>query len=200
MRGLTRPERSALDVASYYECDQRTIQRIKVAMLDAYDELVEHDRKNDKRLRSRGKPLAPPSLRRILRAMPFWVNERLGCEIRMQLIESGDIREIRKANPKAAENGMMRQPIQHVSLEEIKATKAEIVRENQEKTRDEAMPFRTVSGMAPREVSEWARKRYWAAWRSIQGLHLKVAMKRLADRVEGLNLKHVSRRDELFGE
>jgi hypothetical protein len=199
MRGVTRLEHSELDVASYYVSDPKIIQRIKVAMLDVYDQLVEEDAARDKRLRQRGKPLAPPSLRRILRAMPFWVNERLGCEIRRQLIESGDIQEIRKANPKAVENGMKRIPLAHVSQEEIEESKRLIMEQNMSKTRDEPVSIPSVDRMTPEEISEWARKRYWAAWRSIQGLHMKAALGRLQDRVQALDLRHVPRRDELFG-
>lgn len=200
-RGLHKSETTDLDVVSYYECDATKIRRIKIAMLDAYDMLVEEDAANDTRLRQRGKPLAPPSLVRIRKAMPFWVNERLATEVRRQLIESGDIKEIRKASPQAASNGLKRiSP--SPNLEVIEVRKQEVKQKNEDDSRDKKPSEARVPvhQMSPREASQWARTRYNEAWRNIQGLHLKAMVVRLADAMEHLDLHALPSRDETFGE
>jgi hypothetical protein len=181
---IEKQYRGIKDKISYYLHDPKELERIKVAMLDAYDEVVE-----------RGEI---PSLRRILRAMPFWVNERLAVDLRKRLVEDGDIPPIARGNPKAAENGLKR-VAQGPSQKEIERRKEEIRLEGLAKTRDRSAPLPSVDRMTPQEAAGWARKRYWAAWRSIQGLHLKAAVARLQDRVQSLDFKHGPRRDELFG-
>jgi hypothetical protein len=64
---------------------------------------------------------------------------------------------------------------------------------------DRIKPPAIVRDLTPKEVGEWAMRRYRAAWSNIQGLHLKASVRRLAASVERLDLRHVSRRDELFG-
>lgn len=85
-------------IGSRYQKDPKKIELIKRAYLDAHDALVESGEF--------------PSLRRVLKALPFWVNEWLGTEIRRQLVESGDLEAPTRGNPKAAAAHLVRLGIQ----------------------------------------------------------------------------------------
>lgn len=75
-------------IGSRYQKDPKKIELIKRTYLDIHDALVDAG--------------IFPSVRRVLKAMPFWVNEQLGTEIRKSLVEAGDLEPSSRGNPKAS--------------------------------------------------------------------------------------------------
>lgn len=104
--------------------DPKEIQRIKLAMMDTFDRLMEEEQAERDALPrgSNRRRVAPiPSLRAILKEMPFKVNERLATEIRQQLVVTGELPPPVRGNPNAAEVGAAANYVEGPSKEDIEA-------------------------------------------------------------------------------
>lgn len=167
--------------------DKKILDQIRWDMLSTYNSLVEAG--------------IYPTFRAIMRGMPYWVHENLGARLRREMIEQELIAKPREhAAYRYKNNRDPSDSLAHMpSTDEIDARKEEIARERLGWGRVEKVAVRSMDQMSPKEVSEWARMRYRASWRSIQALLLRSAMGRLQDRVEALDTRHIGRRDELFG-
>jgi hypothetical protein len=129
-----------------------------------------------------------PTLRKILRAMPFHVNESWGSELRKELIEEGLIPQPPRGSTNPFPHSVNCNALPPPSLEEIRTRKLEILKEfcdqrasyvgqksGAEKRREMSGQGETAyqlspDRMTPRQASEWARTRYKAAWESVQAI------------------------------
>ena len=111
-----------------------------------------------------------PTLRKILRAMPFHVNESFASELRRELVDDGLIPQ----PPRGSLEKLSGPPlISAPSLEEIEERKLEINEERFAQMMDDDDEAEEDScPMTPREASEWARMRYSRAWESVLAISL----------------------------
>lgn len=139
--------------SSYYCTDIRQMRRIKLAILDAHDLLVEEG--------------LVPSIRRILEKIPFKANERLVFELRSQLLDSGDLDSV----PRGGRSGQEADcnVNEYVPQKEVDKRALAIRKKNEEEMLD-------IQGKGERSrtrvltITEWSRKRYRAAWKSVESI------------------------------
>lgn len=110
-----------------------------------------------------------PTLRKILRAMPFHVGESWGSELRRELIEDGLIPPPPRGCTKSAQDSAAHRIVHAPSLDEINERKLEINEEHIARMREDEIVW-DGDRMTPKQASEWARRRYKAAWESVRAI------------------------------
>jgi len=209
MRGIKRPAPTEFDVVSFYEKDPAKILRVKIAMLDAYDALVEQDSLDPNRRRDRRKYPTQPSLSRVLAIMPFWVNEKLACEIRRQLILDKELPEPKndpkktkkkKASDRKERTLAFRVPFKSLK-DQVENNKQVIAIQNEINSRDKIKAVEIFDKMSSVEVCRWAKKKYAAAWASISRIRTEGHKPRPdAHTLMRMTKNFGARRDESFGD
>ena len=110
-----------------------------------------------------------PTLRKILRAMPFHVGQTWGCELRRELIEEGLIPEPPRGIKNTPQQCVEWNNASAPSLEEIEERKLEIKEEYFALLKDDDGDDESDQ-MTPSQASEWARARYKAVWESVEAI------------------------------